>query len=613
MTMKAANAQGMEWDFNTGWHPIRKAGWRKDPQRARRVRVTTPKGTQIWAYETEGYDDYIGFHAHDTPIDRESEMGAFVEDAFNEESPSHWKLFFAAAGDSGGHIKYIQYNQNRQCMKVAFRNRGDICVYFRVHRSIAGELLALMRSKAEQRSAVDGKVRHAVGIRFWDLVRIRGQRHGSRYQFEYWQHGVYKLIGSDRITSSVISDKRLKIISQWGDDTGTSKQLETFTGYDYDDNDNRIDQAAVESFDEAVIAKIDNERGTILPEQMYLLETSTPMRKAGSRTYAGVLTQAEEEEYNRLSAKYTAMRKQHQSDALLEQQRLTHINPADEERYINEHGNEKGFMRVTRDEDGNDVMVPDIGKIHRQMFFDMQGDAADRRSWTGKLKKSVIQKMEAFGPRTAFAGNQEEYNRYIFLNQKIKQGTSVQNLQNWTEDHTGRYWTIEELEGMGANPQLPGSVSMEHIVAYRNILKQHDYQAALNFLKSHKANFQYVPNTPHHGHIPSKPLTVLRFYAGKDDKLAPDSNEDIGTTPGSLSQSIRARINSQGGSVAPVSPVPPAPPPEPKKKFDDEKRGYREWSYEDEQAENAEFNMSDDDLRAYIAREAARLQKKRKK
>jgi hypothetical protein len=36
---------------------------------------------------------------------------------------------------------------------------------------------------------VDGKPRHLLGIRFWDLVRIRGQRTGAKYPFTYASGG----------------------------------------------------------------------------------------------------------------------------------------------------------------------------------------------------------------------------------------------------------------------------------------------------------------------------------------------------------------------------------------------------------------------------------------
>lgn len=106
----------------------------------------------------------------------------YVEEAFGGRHKTHdW------TGDAG-HIVGIHYSAYYQLLKVDFRS-GDTCVYFRVPSTVAAELLSLAEHGHTMMSQVDGTQRHAVGIRFWDLVRIRTTKHGTRYRFEYGSGG----------------------------------------------------------------------------------------------------------------------------------------------------------------------------------------------------------------------------------------------------------------------------------------------------------------------------------------------------------------------------------------------------------------------------------------
>ena len=108
----------------------------------------------------------------------------YVEEAFGGSHRTHdW------TGDAG-HIVGIHYSAYYQLLKVDFRS-GDTCVYFRVPSTVAAELLSLAEHGHTMMSQVDGTQRHAVGIRFWDLVRIRTTKHGTRYRFEYNSGGAY--------------------------------------------------------------------------------------------------------------------------------------------------------------------------------------------------------------------------------------------------------------------------------------------------------------------------------------------------------------------------------------------------------------------------------------
>lgn len=86
--------------------------------------------------------------------------------------------------DGCGHITHLEYSAYFQLLKVTFA-RGDVVIYYRVPSTVAAELLHFAETKQTSVNTFDGNERHVLGIRFWDLIRIRGTKHGSRYRFEY--------------------------------------------------------------------------------------------------------------------------------------------------------------------------------------------------------------------------------------------------------------------------------------------------------------------------------------------------------------------------------------------------------------------------------------------
>lgn len=84
-----------------------------------------------------------------------------------------------------GHITLIEYVPTYQVMRVEFATDGALVVFFRVPAAVYSELKYLADSKQTSISTVDGTQRHTLGMKFWDIVRIRGQRQGGRYRYEY--------------------------------------------------------------------------------------------------------------------------------------------------------------------------------------------------------------------------------------------------------------------------------------------------------------------------------------------------------------------------------------------------------------------------------------------
>lgn len=117
----------------------------------------------------------------DNNISAEDGMAAYVEESFNGKSKGKvWDT------DGAGHIIRLEYNDYTQVMRVYFR-KGAICVYFRVPMVVFGELYALAQSKITTAHTFDGNERSALGVRFWDLVRIRGSLYGGQFRFTYMQ------------------------------------------------------------------------------------------------------------------------------------------------------------------------------------------------------------------------------------------------------------------------------------------------------------------------------------------------------------------------------------------------------------------------------------------
>lgn len=93
-----------------------------------------------------------------------------------------------ATGGDTGHIIKLEYAVMYKILRVTFKKSskgGQVVAYLNVPAPVAGELLYLAESNQTQISATSGTLRHVLGMRFWDLIRIRGTIHGTRYPFNY--------------------------------------------------------------------------------------------------------------------------------------------------------------------------------------------------------------------------------------------------------------------------------------------------------------------------------------------------------------------------------------------------------------------------------------------
>ena len=85
----------------------------------------------------------------------------------------------------GGHIKALTYNPLYKLLMVSFSNRGDVVVFFDLPTNIASQLIYFAENNTMSPPDKHGRERHAVGVYFWDVVRVRGSLHDTRYAFQY--------------------------------------------------------------------------------------------------------------------------------------------------------------------------------------------------------------------------------------------------------------------------------------------------------------------------------------------------------------------------------------------------------------------------------------------
>jgi|SRR5262245_1758223 len=178
VTKRKLARENMEWFPSTGY----RANWVQIPSKGNMKEVRLYNGRTVRIPDAD-YEDFIG-HMASPPADPQSEIGQYIDKAFGN-------LDKVQAVDGVGHITYIEYSPRYQLLRVEFETDGAVVVFFRVPKEVYSELYYLATSKSKQISTVDGKERHVLGMRFWDIIRIRGNQHGSRYRFEYAIEGEY--------------------------------------------------------------------------------------------------------------------------------------------------------------------------------------------------------------------------------------------------------------------------------------------------------------------------------------------------------------------------------------------------------------------------------------
>lgn len=142
--------------------------------------LTDPATGKPYEVPDDDYRQYLG-QKQDKSIEH------YIADAFGSSADVKVVDPRATGGDTG-HIIKLEYAVMYNILRVTFKkpsSGGQVVAYMNVPNPVAGELLYLAEANPTQVSANSGTIRHVLGMRFWDLIRIRGTIHGTRYPFEY--------------------------------------------------------------------------------------------------------------------------------------------------------------------------------------------------------------------------------------------------------------------------------------------------------------------------------------------------------------------------------------------------------------------------------------------
>lgn len=165
------------WDLERGYFDR----WKHAPKKPKTKRVQLASGEEVEVPDTD-YADFIG-HLASPPSDPTTAIGQFIDQAFADMDK-------VDEVEGCGHITLLEYVESHQILRVEFATDGAVVIFFRVPAVVYAELYHLAVSKQTMISPADGEQRHVLGMRFWDIIRIRGQREGSRYKFEYAIEGT---------------------------------------------------------------------------------------------------------------------------------------------------------------------------------------------------------------------------------------------------------------------------------------------------------------------------------------------------------------------------------------------------------------------------------------
>ena len=189
VTKRSAASQGVEHTLSSGWREKPKSGWDQKPTAYNSKQIRLYNGKTVTVPDAD-YEDFIG-HRKSEGIPG-SDIDMYISNALSNEAEQKGKV---QKCKGVGHILYMRYAPTYQVLEVEFETDNAVVVFFRVPKEVYSELRHLAESGTKLIGA-DGKPRHALGMRFWDIIRIRGQREGSRYRYEYTMPGEYEPKGT---------------------------------------------------------------------------------------------------------------------------------------------------------------------------------------------------------------------------------------------------------------------------------------------------------------------------------------------------------------------------------------------------------------------------------
>lgn len=482
-TYKSSHQQGsMEWDLSNGWHYQRQEGWKKGlPKHTKTITGLDGKKHKLTTYGD--YDDYMGFSAH---APNEEERLAYAEEAFKDEGN-------VVSVDGIGHIVHLDYAKQEQILRVTFKN-GDICLFFRVPHSVAGQLISYAEKRAvaykDRRTGIE---RHKLGVEFWNLVRIRGQHVGAKYPFEYEKqsNGMYVTHSNDRYTVRVST---ADVKEAFGEDFANRLNLK------------KPNETISLVLSEQELYTLLNELGlfkVFTGDKVDFAEDATAISKlegADANSFsddqaitADQLTRDREKELAALESKF-------------ENSKLVNLV-----KMLEEDAQQQAMSFLSQREVAEKIGSTEDGKVWTLDRLLEYGDPSLKRiissekakGWDGSIDADVIKHVNSFRALREIAHVLNPDLWKTWVSKKLPELRKVA--------YSGKVWTPEELENF-ANASIDGNISIEHAATYKKFIKNGDYQGALNFLKTHKGK---VVLTDKYG----KKTTRRQNYASNYDQL----------------------------------------------------------------------------------------------
>lgn len=543
--LKSSFSQGsMEWDLSSGWHFKRQEGWKKDVKRHKHTFKSPIDGKKYTVYRYDGdYDDAIGYHAGSPDYDKRI---AYALDAFNKNKGNVGQICEA---EGCGHIKYLRYAVREQILLVNFVNGDATCVFFRVPSAVAGILLHDAESKQtitkreipaksawtsrtgiRHTTKISGRYvkRHALGIHFWDYIRIRGLNHGSKFPFEYVKHATGRIANDG--TRHTLKVKLKDIYGILGDDNSVSRRLQAQLRPVLAEQGNNPEVEITTVLTEQELAQLNDEMANFLNARREAAEAQTGDSQVIG--YGANLGNAVSDE-----------------DKWIEEAERSSNDAANMSSSASVHGalgtNEMAHALYDLFESSrstvNDIIQAFQSSPTSQMILEDYYQAQMARGYQHKNKETGEWEISQEGKRRAmneFMRNEaglDLKNAYDF-----KRGAAKSNLnydtakalvralngkgfiKSWIQQnipgkyklqYTGRVWTPKQLKEF-ANAEVPGNISKSDVTAYKKFVQTQDWVGALNFLKTHKTDLLYY--NPING---EQKLIKRQTYASSNDKL----------------------------------------------------------------------------------------------
>jgi hypothetical protein len=249
---KELRASGLERGMYGFRYPIDTEEFNRDWEQPHLKKIKTTTGHVVYVPDND-YENFLGSFTN-RPSDPDSKVGQYIDRAFSGRADDLNQIQSFAVRDIEGHkshIASVEYNATYQLMEVYFQQNefgygrdGDIVCYFQVDKGIFWELYRLAEVN-DYRTDKNGIPRHLIGIRFWDIVRVRGTVHATRYYGEYVSEG-----SSTGSSSTVIANNQDEAVKSRLDMTASEKE-EDDDKQMYKRMRNRLPKQGMAEFDKA--------------------------------------------------------------------------------------------------------------------------------------------------------------------------------------------------------------------------------------------------------------------------------------------------------------------------------------------------------------------------